>query len=151
MPSLYSSPLPSLILPDRVAVDLRGAYRALDELAQNKELPTIDTEALMSRIVELLSIYGGERLGRVAPAPRGLSNLLFELDLITEDYFRVDGVADAESEHHLIRRSVFNAFKHADAQLERRGIYVGKYLPYHYVQRVNHRFALLRLQKATHG
>lgn len=143
---LCSSPLPKPRLPDRLVLSLRGTYAVLDQLAQREEMPTVDVEALVSQLIDLLGRYGGRRLGRVAPAPSLLYYLFRDLDEIAEDLFGLDSVYEDFERFDMMRRIIFNAFKHADAQLERRGVYLGGKLPYTYVQRVHRQYALLRLK-----
>lgn len=138
MPLPYSCPN-EMQLPHWLLVDLRESYKVLDTLAANDRLPTIDVEAVMSSIPPILDAH--------SPGRFTTDEFYRELDLITEDVFRVAEPNEFEFNYAFVRKRLLQAILRADLQLQLGKIYVRGHLPYNYVQRKQSGRALLVLSQ----
>lgn len=141
---MMSSPFASRLidaLPQRLLVDMSSAYRVIDWLRQQDTLPTIDGEALMSQIVALLDTYAS---GRFRPQA-----FIRDLDMLTEDIFRIAEPEDFEFNYVKVRKHLYQAIVRADDQLKLNRIYVYERLPYDYVSRKHCGYALLQRHRTA--
>ena len=123
-------------LPKYVRIDISGAYAALDKLANDNRLPTIDIEAVLSALVDVL----------FKPTINGTAEETIRF-LVNEI---VSAVESRDRHYYLIRSELTVALYALLNEFKYYNLYAENRLHYDYDRRFSHTTALLR-RKATYS
>ncbi len=121
--------------PQRVLVDFEDSFKTLDALAAIREFPTIDVEATMSQIVDVLA------------TPMDRTEAFRRLGFLTDSVFHASDARDFEFKYAAVRRQLALAVAQVERRLLSYQLYINNQLPYDYAQRTYSGRALLRLQR----